>query len=230
MRAALSVIIPTLNAADRLPVCLDALVEGLRAGLIREVIVSDGGSGDATLRIADVAGAVIVQGEASRGRQLRRGAMVAGGSWMLFLHADTVLPAGWAGLVEAQMRKGGAACFRLGFDTGGIAPRLVSGWANLRSRWFGLPYGDQALLVPKAVYEAAGGFQDIPLMEDVAMARALGGRIAVLPLSVTTSAARYAQDGWARRGAKNLMLLIRYFLGADPQRLAAIYRCRTAGR
>ncbi len=227
MRAELSVVIPTLNAAEALPACLAALVEGLHAGLIREVIVSDGGSGDATALIADAAGAVIVTGAPSRGGQLRRGAAVAGGAWLLVLHADTVLPEGWAGAVRAQMAQGGAAAFRLSFDAGGLAPWLVAGWANLRTRVFGLPYGDQGLLISRADYERAGGYPDIPLMEDVALALALrgqGGRIALLPLAVRTSAARFLRDGWLRRGARNLWLLARYLCGADPARLAARYR------
>lgn len=224
MRAALSVIIPTLNAGAGLPPCLGALVEGLEAGVIRELVVSDGGSGDATLQIADVAGAVIVQGAASRGGQLRRGAQVARGEWLLFLHADTVLPAGWPAAVTAQIDRGGPACFRLSYDATGVMPRLVAGWANLRTKVFGLPYGDQALLISRSDYDAAGGFADMPLMEDVAMARALNGRIALMPLAVTTSAARYRRDGWLRRGGRNLWLLIRYLCGADPVRLAVLYR------
>lgn len=226
MRAALSVIIPTLNAEAGLVACLGGLFEGVEAGIIREVIVSDGGSEDATLQIADAAGAVVVSGPASRGGQLRRGAQRAGGAWLLFVHADTVLPAGWAEVVRAHMGAGGAACFRLGFDVEGAMPRLVAGWANLRSRWFGLPYGDQALLVSAEDYAAAGGFRDIPLMEDVALVRALAGRITVLPLAVTTSAERYRRDGWIRRGAGNLFTLLRYSCGADPVRLAARYRQR----
>lgn len=224
MRAALSVVIPTRNAGAGLPSCLAALMEGLEAGLIRELVVSDAGSEDATLQIADAAGAVIVQGAASRGGQLRRGAQVAGGDWLLFLHADTVLPLGWAGVVSERMGQGGPAAFRLAFDAAGVMPRLVAGWANLRSRVLGLPYGDQALLIARNDYEAVGGFADIPLMEDVAMARALKDGIALLPLAVTTSAARYRREGWLRRGGRNLWILIRYLCGADPEVLAQAYR------
>jgi len=224
MRAALSVVIPTLNADAALPACLAALIEGLEAGLIRELVISDGGSGDATLAIADAAGAVIVQGAPSRGGQLRRGAKVAAGEWLLFLHADTVLPAGWSGAVSDHMARGGAAYFRLGFDAGGGMAWFVAGWANLRSRLFRLPYGDQGLLISCTEYDAVGGYPDIALMEDVAMARALRGRLTALPLRVRTSAARYRRDGWLRRGGRNLILLCRYFLGADPARLAARYR------
>lgn len=224
MRAELSVIIPTLDAGPALPSCFAALFEGLREGLVREVIVSDGGSRDATCEIAEEAGAVIVTGPPSRGGQLRRGVAAAGGAWVLILHADTVLPEGWTMAARARMDEGGPAAFRLRFDASGMAARLVAGWANLRTVAFGLPYGDQALLVSRRDYEVAGGYRDIPLMEDVALARALKGRIALLPLSVTTSSTRYRRDGWLRRGARNLWLLARYLCGADPVRLAARYR------
>src|SRR6056297_1179876 len=140
MRAGLSVIIPALEAGQALPACLAALFEGVREGLVREVIVSDGGSRDETRMIAGEAGAVFVTGPPSRGGQLRRGVAAAGGRWLLVLHADTVLPEGWAGAVRARMDTGGAAAFRLRFDAGGPAARLVAGWANLRTRVFGLPY------------------------------------------------------------------------------------------
>ena len=224
MRAPLSVIIPTLDAAPALPACLGALVEGLEAGMIREVIVSDGGSTDPTQAIAKAAGAQIVTGPASRGGQLRRGAAAAQGAWLLVLHADTVLPEGWTRAARTQMRAGGPAAFRLSFDAAGVMPALVAGWANLRSRVFGLPYGDQGLLIPKDVYQTAGGYRDIPLMEDVALARSLRGRIALMPLAVITGAERYARAGWLRRGARNLGTLARYLCGADPRRLAARYR------
>lgn len=224
MRAALSVIIPTLEAEAVLPQALAALIEGLHAGLIREVIVSDGGSVDATLRVAGGAGAVIVRGQPSRGGQLRRGALVATGPWLLFLHADTVLPEGWPELVRAQMADGRPAHFRLRFGARGVMPVVVAGWANLRSRLFGLPYGDQGLLIAQAEYEAAGGHPDIPLMEDVALARALRGRLRVMPAPVRTSAAQFQRTGWLRRGARNMFLLLQYFCGTDPAVLAARYR------
>lgn len=223
MRAALSVIIPTLNAQDGLAVSLSSLGEGLEAGLIRELVISDGGSTDATLHIAEEAGAVVVQGTASRGGQLRRGAEAAGGAWLLFLHADTVLPPGWPELVKAQMNSGRPAAFRLRFDSVGVMAGLVAGWANLRSRAFGLPYGDQGLLISRGDHDAVGGFPDIPLMEDVAMARALRGRLDLMPGCVTTSAARYRREGWLRRGARNLLTLLRYLAGADPKDLARQY-------
>jgi hypothetical protein len=80
------------------------------------------------------------------------------------------------------------------------------------------------VLIPRETYDAVGGYPDIPLMEDVALARALGGRIALMPLAVTTASDKYARTGWLRRAARNLWTLARYFCGADPDRLAARYR------
>ena len=166
---------------------------------------------------------VILDGAPSRGGQLRRGAEAARGAWLLVIHADTVLPEGWTRAAQAQMGDGRPAAFRLSFDAAGIRPALVAGWANLRSRAFGLPYGDQGLLIAREDYEAAGGYPDIPLMEDVALVRSLKRRITLMPLAVTTASDRYARAGWLRRGARNLWTLARYLFGADPHRLAARY-------
>lgn len=223
MRAQLSVVIPTLNAAEALPDCLTSLMEGVETGLIRELVITDGGSDDATCEIAQEVGAELVNGAPSRGGQLRRGVARAEGAWLLILHADCVLSPGWAAAVEEQIAGGRPAYFRLRFDAKGIAPALVAAWADLRARMLGLPYGDQGLLISRAEYDAVGGYADIPLMEDVAMARALRGRLMRIALPVITSAAKYRRDGWLRRGLRNLVLLIRYLLGADPERLAGRY-------
>lgn len=223
MAAELSIVIPTLNAEERLPACLSALVEGVMSGLIRELIISDGGSQDATLEIAEDAGARLVQGAASRGGQLQRGVAMATGGWVLVLHADTVLEAGWSGIVSAHIDAGGApAYFRLRFDRRGFGPTWIAGWANLRSRLFALPYGDQGLLVSQADYAQAGGYPDQPLMEDVHLVRALGRSLKGSPVRAVTSFDRY-QTGWVRRGGRNLWTLVRYLAGADPARLAVSY-------
>lgn len=223
MPAKLSIVIPTLNAEDGLARSLPALAEGLTAGLIRDLVISDGGSQDATLRIAEAAGANLVTGPASRGGQLRRGAEAAAGTWLFFLHADTVLPPGWADDVHAHLSQDRPAWCQLRFDHGGLPARIVAGWANVRARAFSLPYGDQGLLISRVDYDDVGGFQDQPLMEDVAIARALGRRLMPLPVTVTTSSEKYIRDGWFRRGGRNFGLLARYLAGADPNRLAGRY-------
>ncbi len=224
MPAPISVIIPTLNAAATISPTLAALAEGLDAGLIGELIIVDGGSEDAIETIADDIGARFEATAPSRGGQLSAGAALATRPWLLFVHADTVLGNGWLEAVQAQLATPEkAGYFRLRFDATGLAPRLVAGWANLRSRRFGLPYGDQALLISATLYAEVGGHPDQPLMEDVALARALKSKLTPLNADALTSAAKY-QGQWLRRGRRNLGLLLRYFLGASPETLSRRYR------
>ncbi len=223
MPAPISIVIPTLNAGDELPRTVGALMEGLQVGLIRELVVSDGGSTDLTLKIAEEAGAKIVSGPPSRGGQLRRGCAAAKGEWFLVLHADTVLEPGWSRVVADHLPSTQPAAFSLAFGAKGFWPKWVAGWANFRSRFLRLPYGDQGLLVRHVDYDAAGGYPEQPLMEDVAIVRLLP-RAILLKTRVFTSPDRYVRSGWIRRGARNLWTLTRYFLGADPEKLAQAYR------
>ncbi len=225
MRAPLSVIIPTLHSPNIGPT-LASIFEAVEAGLLSEVILADGGSGETIARLADEIGAELVVTKPGRGRQLRAGADLAQGSWLLFLHSDTVLSPGWPEAVRAHMATGKAGYFRLRFDSNSLPARIVAGWANLRARLFGLPYGDQGLLVPVALYHKCGGYPDIPLMEDVAIARALRGDLRPIGATATTSAARYQQQGWLRRGAHNLGTLMLYFMGVAPEKLARRYQNR----
>jgi rSAM/selenodomain-associated transferase 2 len=224
MRAPISVVIPTLNAEAPLPGCLAALFEGLNAGVIRELVIVDGGSDDDTVKIAEEAGATIVQAAPSRGGQLRAGVAASKGDWVLALHADTQLSEGWSDVVAAHLSSEKAGYFKLRFDRKGLAPRIVAGWANLRSRLLGLPYGDQGMLVSRALYTEVGGYPDIPLMEDVALARALKGRMVPLQAHAVTSAGKYVRQGWLRRGGRNLWTLAGYFTGVSPEKLADAYR------
>lgn len=228
MPAPISVVIPALDAGEDLSRTLAALVEGLEAGAIRELVVSDGGSADTTRAVAEAWGGRVVDGPPGRGGQLRRGVAAAAGEWLLLLHADTRLAPGWAEAALAHVREhpGRAGWFRLAFRAEGVAPRLVAGWANLRSRALGLPYGDQGLLIRRDLLDGVGGVPDLPLMEDVALARALRGRLRMLPATARTSARRYEAEGWLGRGARNLLTLARYLLGADPARLAERYAPR----
>jgi hypothetical protein len=151
---------------------------------------------------------------------------VTQGDWLLVLHADTQLAQGWARPVRTHISGTDAAVgwFRFQFDTRGLPARLVAGWANLRSRFFGLPYGDQGLLIARDIYGAAGGFPDQPVMEDVALARALKGKMTQVDAVAITSAEKYRRQGWLRRGARNLWTLMRYVAGASPEDLAKAYR------
>lgn len=224
MPAPLTIIIPTLNAAEPLPATLSSLFEGVSEGLVAEVIFADGGSIDATEKIADNVGARLVPSRKGRGYQMNTGAMAAHTPWLMFVHADTQFSQGWPATVQhhiSHSKKAGYA--QLVFDAKGFAPKFVAGWANLRSKMLGLPYGDQTLLISASLYQKIGGYPDQPLMEDVAIARKLKGQMVRLPMSVTTSSERYLKEGWFRRGAKNLGTLVLYFLGRDPEKLATRY-------
>lgn len=195
MRAPISVIIPTLNAGEDLPACLMALGEGLNEGVIRELIISDGGSSDTTLRTAEAAGAVIVTGPASRGAQMRRGAEAAEGDWLFFLRAHSQLAPGWTTAVKRHLLTDKAAAFRRGYRSGHPMGRVAAGWANLRSRLFGLYSDDQGLLIPRGLYQSIGGYPDLRQRDDLAIARALRGQITLLSATVIPSGERYGPDG-----------------------------------
>jgi len=226
MPAPISVIIPTLNAAGELPLCLESLMPGLEAGLIREVIVSDGGSSDATLQIAEGTGAKVVTGAKGRGAQLAAGAGAARGEWFLFLHADTALSRDWAERTgdHIMTRPDHAGYFELKFRSDARAARGLEKRANRRARVLGLPYGDQGLILSRSVYDRVGGYPDVVLMEDVMLVRAIGKRNLVqLNAEARTSAAKYERDGWHKRSFRNAVLITRFLMGASPETLAKHY-------
>jgi len=222
----ISVVIPTLNAAKSLPHALSPLIGGVIADLVKQVIVVDGGSTDETLALADAVGCEIVHSLRGRGPQLMAGAAAATGSWLLFLHADTVLAEDWISEAQRHVRSGKerAAAFRFAFDDDGLAARHAAFWVDLRCVLFKLPYGDQGLLISRKLYDALGGFRPLPLMEDVDFVRRIGrARLSLLRAKAFTSAEKYRRDGYMRRSLHNLFLLARYLTGADPADLEKAY-------
>ena len=229
----LSVVIPTLDSEATLPTVLAALVGAASQGLVRQVIISDGGSRDATLTIADEMGCEVLRGPPGRGLQLGAGARLASHPWLLFLHSDTVLSAGWeedaAGFIARNDADGTeapqAAAFRFALDDTARRARILESIVAMRCALFALPYGDQGLLISRRHYDALGGFGDLPLMEDVDIVRRIGWRrIETLPSRAVTSAERYRRDGYALRVVRNAGCLTLYFLGMSPGRIARIYR------
>ena len=222
----ISVVIPTLDAATGLRGCLTALVPAAMQGLVREVVIADGGSADATLEIAEETGARVVTGAAGRGAQLAAGCAEAKGPWLLVLHADTRLEPDWSGAARRHIAEHPEQAGWFGFALDDPRPlaRLWEAGVGLRSRWAALPYGDQGLLLSKALYEGVGGYRPLPLMEDVDLVRRLGRRrLRPLGARAVTSAERYRREGYARRSARNAWLLARYLTGADAGELARRY-------
>ena len=226
----ISVVIPTLDAEHGLARTLAALVSAAVEGLVREVIVADGGSTDGTIDIADGAGATIVRAARGRGVQLRAGAEAARQPWLLFLHADTILSPGWEretwAFIEQQMNgaRPCAAAYRFALDDLGFAPRMLEFGVALRGSLFAMPYGDQGLLIPTQLYREIGGYQPMALMEDVDIVRRLGRRrLRILRAEAVTSATRYRHDGYAHRVARNIACLALYFAGAPNGKIAKFY-------
>lgn len=226
--ARLSIVIPTLDAAAWLRCSLSPLAAFRALDLIREVILADGGSMDETAAVAEAAGARLIRAETGRGSQLAAGAVAARGDWLLFLHADTVLPPGWhdtvRGFIEDPGNARRAAYFRFALDDARFAARRIAWLTNLRCRLVGLPYGDQGLLIARDFYDALGGYAPVPLMEDVDLVRRIGRRrLVMLDRAAVTSAARYRRDGFWLRPLRNQLCLLLWLLGVPPRVISRIY-------
>ncbi len=221
---ALSIILPALNEAAGIIAALEALAP-LRAEGV-EVIVIDGGSTDRSVDLAAPLADRMLTVPRGRASQMNAGAAVARGGVLLFLHADTRLPQGAARFI-AQAVGGGRHWGRFDVRIEGSSAwlPLVAAMMNRRSRLTGIATGDQAMFVSRAAFTAAGGFADIPLMEDIDLSRRLLriGRPACLAARVTTSGRRWEAQGVWRTILRMWWLRLRFFFGADPRRLAVDY-------
>jgi rSAM/selenodomain-associated transferase 2 len=220
--AKLAIVIPTLNEESALRANLPA---ALAAG--DEVVVSDGGSTDATAAVARELGARVVTGPAGRGGQLNRGAAATAAELLVFLHADTTLPAEGAQAIRAAIAGGAqGGAFLVRFDSVRAALRLGARLINLRTRASRLPLGDQAQFVTRRAFDDLGGFRDWPILEDLDFAWRLRrrGRIAIIAKPVTTGARRFLEQGIARTVATNWLIWFLFVLGVSPQRLAGLYK------
>jgi rSAM/selenodomain-associated transferase 2 len=223
MLPTVSLVIPVLFDAD----AASALLGTLPAGPSAEIIVVDGAADPRLPAIVAAHGhATLHHSDLGRARQMNAGAATATGEWLLFLHADSTLPAGWLAAIGALDDDVIGGWFRFALDDPAWQARVIERLTAWRVKHFHLPYGDQGLFVRRRVFHTLGGFRDLPLMEDVEFVRRLphAGRVVELPLPLTTSARRWRREGWFRRSTKNLLLVGLYFVGVTPDRLVRWYR------
>ena len=220
----ISVVVPVLNEAG----ILESTLEALRRGNPHEIIVVDGGSEDRTAEVARTAGAIYLTTSRGRAAQMNHGAAAATGEFLLFLHADTSLPADYSSQVRSTLASSGVAGGAFAFAISGDFPgrKLIEWGTNRRAQLGQLPYGDQGLFVSRVMFDRVGGFPDQPIMEDYEFVQRLrfSGTIAIAPGFARTSGRR-----WQRRGAfgttlLNQLIVIGYRFGISPARLARWYR------
>jgi len=222
--AVISVIIPTLNEAGS----IGATLKSAQAGTDVEIIVVDGGSSDGTAQLANAFGVRLLTVSGGRAKQVNAGARSASGDVLLFLHADTRLPGGFdQQILELLIRPGTAAgAFALGIDGPEIGLRLIEKLANFRSRFFQMPYGDQAIFLKADLFHSVGGFPEMDILEDFVFVRRVKrtGRVAIAPVAVQTSGRRWRRIGILKTTVINQAVLLAYFLGRNPEQLACWYR------
>lgn len=220
-----SVVIPALNEAANISTCLDAARRGYSSRAV-ELIVVDGGSTDGTPDIA-AGDATVVRALRGRAHQMNRGAAIAKGEILVFCHADAQLPEGWREAVISALAAPGISggAFQIAY----VPPKGILYLLNrtvFSGNWMAV-HGDRAQFMTRATYDDIGGFPDIPLMEDVEMARALHrrGRIAMVSQRIIASSRRYVERGPLRQYLLSIWLVTRYlYLGATPDAIARAYR------
>lgn len=223
----ITVVIPTLNAGNTLCRTLSSLPCGLG-----NIIICDGGSRDDTVSIAKSHGIDIVQTPRGRGRQLHAGANAASGEWLLFLHADTLLTYQAVGAMTCfindcinQERLG---YFRFKLDDNGMQAKKLERRVRWRCHTFALPYGDQGFLISRRFYDHVGGFQTLPLMEDVDFIWRIekkSGKSALVELAADaiTSSEKFQRHGYFKRSARNLFCLFLFWIKVPPSMIVKIY-------
>ena len=211
----ISIIIPTFNEADNLPLLLSDLSSIQKEG---EIIIVDCGSEDKTIDIANIYGAkVCISKERSRGLQLDIGAKNSKGDWLIFLHADTRLTHDWFRKINSVLKgdKNYIYYFKFKINNKKIIFRVLEILVNLRSQFFKQPYGDQGLIIHRTTYFKNNGFRKIPLMEDVDFIRRLNNKkdLKQINLPIYTSSRKWERTNIFLRAIKNWNLRRRWLKG-----------------
>jgi rSAM/selenodomain-associated transferase 2 len=222
MQPKVSVIVPVLADDEALTALLGQIPPDSGVDL---VVVDAGRSSVVAAAVAGRADVRLLHAPRGRARQMNAGAGAARGEWLLFLHADSRLPDGWLSMLEQRCGGAVGGWFEFALDDPAWQARWIERGVAWRVRLFRLPYGDQGIFVRRSAFQAMGGYQEIPLMEDLDFVRRLraAGPVVELPLALTTSARRWRQDGWLSRSVRNVCLVILYFAGVPPVRLARWY-------
>ena len=223
----ISIIIPVLNEAKNIQDTLVLIQNHIKSSDI-EIIVVDGGSTDRTVSIAKELGVIVIDSPArGRANQMNAGAAMATGDILLFLHADTRLPKNYAQLINNTLMQPNAiaGAFELAIDSPEKSLRLIEALVKLRSHFWSLPYGDQALFMKRSTFNNLGGFPNLAIMEDFALVKQLKnhGKIAIAPAAVTTSSRRWDKLGVWRTTLINQLIIIGYYFGISPDKLRKFY-------
>lgn len=227
MKPLISVIIPVYNEMAEINATV-AHVQDIAQGMAVEIVVVDGGPGGETLNALDAPGVVKLTSAPGRGTQMNVGAEAAQGEIVLFLHADTRLPAhGFDAVARAIEGGADAGAFSLQIDSEHLGLKVVAWFANLRSRLEKIPYGDQVQFVRAEAFRTLGGYASIPIMEDVDLFRRIRQQhipMIILPEKVATSSRRWDNEGILYRTLNNWRLRLLYRFGVSPEKLVASYR------
>jgi rSAM/selenodomain-associated transferase 2 len=218
----ISVIVPVKGESPASAECFRSLAADSDA----ELLVADGGGSAETREAFRRIGARVLSSFGSRGARLHAAAGEARGETFLFVHSDSRVPEGALGLVRDAIRGGASAgAFSLGYEDAGPGLRWISAWANLRTRWLKMPFGDQGIFCRRDVYQRSGGFRDLPICDDVDFVRRLNrvARLRIFREKTVTSPRRYREQGNLRQVLRNWRVLAGYFAGVSPEKLLRWY-------